>query len=38
MENNPTRQHSTQNGKLVIGGLLIFVGAILMLSNLDFFD
>lgn len=38
MENNPNRQHNTQNGKLVIGGLLIFVGAILMLSNLDFFN
>jgi len=38
MENNSGRQHNSQNGKLVIGGLLIFVGAILMLSNLDFFD
>ncbi len=38
MENNPRTQHNPQNGKLVIGGLLIFVGAILMLSNLDFFD
>ncbi len=38
MENNSGRQHNSQNGKLVIGGLLIFVGAILMLSNLNFFD
>jgi predicted membrane protein len=38
MDNNPNRHHSTQNSKLVIGGLLIFVGAILMLSNLDIFD
>jgi len=38
MENNPQTQHNSQNGKLVIGGLLIFVGTILMLSNLDIFD
>ncbi len=38
MENNPNRHHSTQNSKLVIGGLLIFAGALLMLSNLDFFN
>jgi predicted membrane protein len=38
MENNPKIQHNSQNSKLVIGGLLIFVGATLMLSNLDFFD
>lgn len=38
MENNPRTQHNSHNGKLVIGGLLIFVGAVLMLSNFDFFD
>ncbi len=38
MENYPNRQHTNQNSKFVIGGLLIFIGAILMLSNLDFFD
>ncbi len=38
MENNSGKQHNSKNGKLVTGGLLIFVGAILMLSNLDFFD
>jgi predicted membrane protein len=38
MENNPQAQHNSQSGKLVIGGLLIFIGAILMLSNLDIFD
>ncbi|GMT46144.1 MAG: hypothetical protein IEMM0006_1976 [bacterium] len=38
MENNPRTQYNSHNGKLVIGGLLIFVGAILMLSNFDFFD
>ena len=38
MENNPRMQHNAYNGKLVIGGLLILVGTILMLSNFDFFD
>ena len=38
MENHPNKYHSSQTGKLVIGGILIFVGAVLMLSNLDFFD
>ena len=37
MENNASTQNNSHNGKLVIGGLLIFVGAILMLSNLDVF-
>ena len=37
MENKAPTQHNSHNGKLVIGGLLIFVGAILMLSNLDVF-
>jgi len=38
MENNPRTQYNSHNGKLVIGSLLILVGAILMLSNFDFFD
>ncbi len=38
MENYSDRSHSTQNSKLAIGGLLIFIGALLMLSNLDFFN
>ncbi len=38
MENNPRTQHNTRNGKLVIGGLLIIIGAILMFSNFDFFN
>jgi predicted membrane protein len=37
MENNPHIQNSAQRGKLVIGGLLIFAGTLLMLSNLDIF-
>ncbi len=37
MENNVPIQNNSHNGKLVIGGLLIFVGAVLMLSNLDVF-
>ncbi len=37
MENKTSTQNNSHNGKLVIGGLLIFVGAILMLSNLDVF-
>ncbi len=38
MENDSRTQHNSHNGKLAIGSLLIFVGAILMLSNFDFFD
>jgi len=38
MENNLYRQHNPHNGKLMIGGLLMFVGAVLLLSNLNFFD
>jgi predicted membrane protein len=37
MENHLQTPHTAQNGKLVIGGLLIIIGSILMLSNLDIF-
>ncbi len=38
MENHPNIHNQAQRGKIVIGGLLIFAGALLMLSNLDIFD
>ncbi len=38
MENNPNIHNNAQRGKMVMGGLLIFAGTLLMLSNLDIFD
>jgi predicted membrane protein len=38
MEKNSRQPKPPQQGKLIIGGLLIFIGGLLMLSNLDIFD
>jgi len=38
MENYSRQSRHPQQGKLIIGGLLIFIGSLLMLSNLDVFD